>query len=393
MIRKFFFENAVVGAQLELRHGVVVVTSDGHIAEVDEATSPPEGASSHFFGMPGLIDCHVHLALSGGSDIEAEARSLTEASARAAIVRNSRLHLAAGVTTVRDLGSPFNSVLASAQLLANSPEAPHVVAAGAISSSAGHGNFLASHADSDDEFFAQVDAAALAGASVIKLFSTGGVITAGTDPGAVQMSPLLLARVTEFAHQRGLRVAAHAHSSDGIRNALDAQVDTIEHCSYMDPALVSLLATSSSFAVSTVVATERFVGCPDPIGSSPEAVAKIRAHAPHERRSTCLLGEPDVAERVAAGTDAGTTFNPHGTGLGEQAVFLRESGMSAEQVLRVLTVNGAAAIGVDAGVIRVGAPADLLILRANPLIDVRALSQVEQVVLGGAKDTVFIPGR
>jgi imidazolonepropionase-like amidohydrolase len=187
--------------------------------------------------------------------------------------------------------------------------------------------------------------------------------------------------VVDVAHAGSVPVAAHAHGAAGIANAMTAGVDSVEHFSYLEDVDPGLLAGSRTRLVSTLVATERFVRAADRHRASPEALQKIIDHAPHERAALRRA----VAERLplAVGTDAGTTFNPHGWGMQEQAEYLAAAGMRSPQILRCLTVEGAMLLGQPAGWLEVGRRADLIAVQGDPLTEPHALRDVRDVVIRG----------
>lgn len=384
MNKGFRFKKALIGPDLSVAEDVWLrVDGEGRISSIGEGAAPA-GTPYHpaAIAVPGLIDCHVHLALSGGADVEKEARESTGTVLEDTVRTHAAKHLQAGVTAVRDLGSPGDVVLAELrQGHLKPPSGPRVIGGGAVSSPAGHGNFLARWATTLPEYEKAIGEVTAAGADFLKLFATGGVVTTGTIPGATQMDGELLFRVTDLAHRSGLRVAAHAHGEEGIRNAIRAGVDSVEHFSYLTGGDAAFLADSRTTLVSTLVATERFVASEDRGKATPETLAKILAHAPHERDA--LARAVAAGLPIAAGTDAGTTFNPHGFGMQEQAVLLAEAGMEAPEILRSLTVRGARLLGVPAGSLSVGRFADILCLDADPTVDVRALGAINDIILGG----------
>lgn len=377
------FRKALLGPGLEPANDAWMTISDGIITNLGTGGGPVD-APRHpaAVAIPGLVDCHVHLALSGGADVEQEAKASDPAALRGLIEAHAFRHLQSGVTTVRDLGSPEDAVL---HLVKDggldAAQAPRIVAAGAISSPTGHGNFLSRWATTPTEYEEAIDAIAGLAVRWVKLFATGGVITTGTVPGATQMEPSLISHVTEAAHRTGLAVAAHAHGRDGIRNAIDAGVDSIEHFSYLTADEAALLAGSRSTLVSTLVATERFVLSDQRETATPETLAKILAHAPHERAALELAVGAQLP--LAVGTDAGTTFNPHGFGMQERALHLNRAGMDQASVLRAMTVNGSRLLGIGAGYLDVGRPADILCLDADPVEDLGALYKINEVILSG----------
>jgi imidazolonepropionase-like amidohydrolase len=332
--------------------------------------------------LPGLVDCHVHLTMSGGADVESATERLTPSTAEELARANARAQALCGVTTVRDLGSFRHIVVDLAKELSRSETpSPSIVAAGALSRAGGHGHFISTIAAGPDGYASATRELLARGAAVVKVFATGGVITGGSSPGRTQMTLEELQAVVEVAHARSVPVAAHAHGAAGIANAVAAGVDSVEHFSYLEDVDPGLLAGSRTRLVSTLVATERFVRAADRDQASPEALQKIVEHAPHERAALRRA----VAARLplAVGTDAGTTFNPHGWGMQEQAEYLAIAGMGSTDILQCLSVEGALALGAPAGWLEVGRRADLIAVGGDPLGDLRALREVTDVVIRG----------
>lgn len=377
---RYFAERARLGEGLELHSDVILeVDEAGRLTSVEPEQSDDSGAVT-LKGVvcPGLIDCHVHLGLSGGSDVVKDSESLTPTAAAERVLRNAATHLRDGVIAVRDLGSADDVVLTLNQ--ANSPIAlPHIVAAGAITNPGGHGHFIAREADGPEEVQQSVRAIAEAGAHWLKVFVTGGVITAGSVPGERQFNDDELQIAVQTAHELDLSVAAHAHSKEGILAAVHAGVDSVEHASYADVETARILVETGSVVVSTLVATERFVQ--NLRGTPAEAATKIRRHAPYERRALTYLVASGA--RLAAGTDAGSIHNPHGGGLPEQAQLLSRAGMESLEVLKVLTVHGAELLRIPAGYLSPGRSADWIVLEDDPIDDLTALNRVVDVILSG----------
>ena len=377
------FKRALLGPDLDPVDDVWMTVKDGLISAIGTGAAPA-GIACHpaAVALPGLVDCHVHLGLSGGADVQKESAALAGEDLTGLITANASRHLRSGVTTVRDLGSPADAVLRGLKDgRFGPPRAPRIISAGAISSPTGHGNFLARWASTRAEYEPAIRAIADLGGKFVKLFATGGVVTSGTVPGATQMDRSLLHDVTGMAHGLGLLVAAHAHGEEGIRNAIGAGVDSIEHFSYLTPEDVVLLPASRTTLVSTLVATERFISSEQRETASPEALEKILAHAPHEREALQLAVAAGLP--LAVGTDAGTTFNPHGFGMQEQALHLAAAGMEPVAALRAMTVNGALLLGEESGYLAVGRKADVLCLNADPTKDLSALHEINDVILGG----------
>jgi imidazolonepropionase-like amidohydrolase len=334
--------------------------------------------------LPGLIDAHVHLCLSGEADpvaqLTGEPRVRTVARAVQAMAR----YLAAGVTTVRDLGGvddlaiELGRMVAEGQLLG-----PRVVAAGrVVCITGGHCFFFGREADGPEAVVHAVREEIKAGADCIKVIATGGMITPGTEPGAQQMSRPEIEAAVETAHRAGRRVAAHAHGTSGIRDAVAAGCDTIEHGLWLDEAAVAAMRERGIFLVPTFSATLGILsgkgrGVPD------ETVAKMEQGAEAQATSFRLALEAGVP--IAAGSDAGTPFNAHGALAGEVKAMIDE-GMPILDALAACTGRAADALGLpDVGRLVPGHVADLIEVDGDPAADPAALARVRRVVQGGVE--------
>ncbi len=365
-----------------------VRVEDGRITAVLPFRGTGENVSTDFGDatvLPGLVDAHVHLSFDASPDISALARTDTPGTAALRSAMNACRHLAAGVSAVRDLGSPQGIVIDIARAVGTPllPTAPTIVAAGQVLTiTGGHGYFMGREVDGPDAFRRGARAEIKRGARALKVIATGGVITEQGTPGAASMTPYELCAAVEEAHKVGLRVAAHAHGTEGIKNALRAGVDTIEHASYLDDEAIELFLESDAWMVSTLIASERLMPHLDDPAMPAHVRDKIRDHTSREVAS--LERAIMAGVRIAAGTDAGTGYNPHG-GLPEQVALLGNHGMTPEQALAAATWDSAHAIGLAEthGKIAVGRRADLLVVDGDPFDDLVALRNVRAVYLGG----------
>jgi imidazolonepropionase-like amidohydrolase len=335
--------------------------------------------------LPGLVDAHVHLSFDASPDIGAMVLSDTPATAALRSAMNARRHLAAGVTAVRDLGSPQGIVVDVARAVGTPllPVAPTIMAAGQVLTiTGGHGFFMGRELDGPDAFRRGARAEIKRGARALKVVATGGVITEQGTPGATAMTLSELSATVEEAHKAGLRVAAHAHGTEGIKNALRAGVDTIEHASYLDDEAIGLFLEGDAWMVSTLIASERLMPHLDDPAMPKHVRDKIRDHTSHEAASLERAIEGGV--RIAAGTDAGTGYNPHG-GLPEQVALLGRHGMAPERALAAATRDAAYAVGLAEthGRLAAGRRADLLVVDGDPFTDLAALRNVRAVYVGG----------
>jgi imidazolonepropionase-like amidohydrolase len=371
---------------LEGPHEVHV--EEGRISAVLPSRGTGENVSTDFEDatvLPGLVDAHVHLCFDSSPDVGALARADTPSTAALRSAMNARRHLAAGISAVRDLGSPQGIVIDVARAVGTPllPMAPTIVAAGQVLTiTGGHGYFMGREVDGPEVVRRGARAEIKRGARALKVIATGGVITEQGTPGATAMTPYELCAAVEEAHKVGLRVAAHAHGTEGIKNALRAGVDTIEHASYLDDEAIELFLEGDAWMVSTLIASERLMPHLDDPAMPAHVRDKIRDHTSQEAAS--LERAITAGVRIAAGTDAGTGYNPHG-GLPEQVALLADHGMTPEQALTAATRDSANAMGLAEthGKVAVGRRADLLVVDGDPFADLAALRNVRVVYLGG----------
>ncbi|GIU98379.1 MAG: hydrolase [Actinomycetota bacterium] len=332
-------------------------------ADADETI---EGAGRTL--TPGLIDCHVHLSFDGSADFAAEARELDPAVGAIKGVVNARRHLAAGVTTVRDLGGLGITRLARA-VERGVVAGPRILAAGralTVTGGHGHGLGLAREVDGPGELRRAVREECREGAAVIKLMATGGVLTPGIDATSTAFTDEELRAAVEEAHARGRRVAAHAIGAAGVERAVRAGVDSVEHCVQVTDAAVREMVERGTFRSPTLSALLGIVSNADRVPAY--AVEKAAAILDDARRThrRCLR----AGIRHVCGTDAGTPFNPHGNAPRE-LVAMVEWGMRSLDALAAATANGAELLGLpEIGTIEEGKLADLVLYEGDPVEDI-----------------------
>ncbi|MBX5490832.1 MAG: amidohydrolase family protein [Chloroflexi bacterium] len=331
--------------------------------------------------MPGLIDCHVHLSVTGGPDFLREARDpLAFVAWRAA--KHARDTLQAGFTTVRSLGDrDYVTVHLREAVAEGLVEGPRIVTAGLpICMTGGHGWLFGSReADGADGVRQAVREQLKAGADVIKLIATGGVLTPGVQPGAPQLTRAELEAGVEEAHKAGRRAAAHAQGAEGIRNAVLAGIDSIEHGFYLEEDTASLMATRGTYLVPTFSALRNILAHGTSAGLAEYVVQKAATVSTAQVESFQRALAAGV--RVALGTDAGTPFNYHGANAQELGHMV-EAGLPVARALAAATSEAATLLGLDheIGTIDVGKAADLIVVDGDPLADVRILADQARIV-------------
>ncbi|MFM6850207.1 MAG: amidohydrolase family protein [Terrabacter sp.] len=332
--------------------------------------------------LPGLVDGHQHLTWDCSPDPLGWHADHDDAELLQRGRENARRALAAGVTTVRDLGGRGLVTLDLRDDLAGDPTAgPTVLAAGpALTTPGGHCWFLGGECADVTELRAAVGRLAAAGVDVVKVMATGGNVTPGSAPHESQFGVDELRAVVESAHGAGLPVAAHAHGAGGVADALTAGVDTIEHVTFMtadgiarDPGLVERLAASGTPLSLTGASLP---GMPP----GPALAARLPALIEH------LRGLLTSGASCFFSTDAGIgPIKPHDA-LPHGAVLLVElGGQSVARAVAMCTSGPADALRLTdrAGRLRAGAPADVLVVQGRLSDDVGALLRPVRVLRHG----------
>jgi imidazolonepropionase-like amidohydrolase len=257
-----------------------------------------------------------------------------------------------------------------------------LAAARGICMTGGHGWRFGREADGPDDVRRAVREQLKAGADVIKVFATGGVMTPGVEPGSPQLTAEEIRAAIEEARKAGRRTAAHAQAEAGIAACVDAGITTIEHGIFLTEPIARKMATDGVALVATLIAPEQIVNHGVAAGIPEFAVRKSEAVRGRHFESFQLamrLGVP-----IAAGTDAGTPLNPHGSIVAELALMVK-AGMAPLDAIRAATATAARVLGLEAEVGRIapGLTADLVAVEGNPGERIEALDDVRLVLAGG----------
>lgn len=411
----FVFRNATVldGTEnMEPRIGQTVLVEDGRIAAVGPAAEvdAPIGARELDLGgaylLPGLINMHVHLCGSGRPTSAGDAGALMKrldnpvgrAIVRGLLRKRAQQQLASGVTTVRGAGDPlYGDIAVRDEFNAGKHVGPRLIAPGTgVTVPGGHGaGLFAQIAESPEDAAELVREIAAHGADVIKLFVTGGVFDAEKvgEPGVLRMSEEVARAACEAAHRLGLSVMAHVESTEGVRVALRAGVDTIEHGAPMTPEIVDLyrggagaqLEGRTPSVTCTISPALPFVKLPPEKTHSTE-VQKANGDIVCEgivqsARDALAAGIP-----VGLGTDSSCPFVTQYDMWREVAYFAKYVGASNAFALHTATAVNARLLGLgdETGTVEVGKSADLIVVDANPLDDLSSLRDVRHVMCRGA---------
>lgn len=342
--------------------------------------------------LPGLIDAHTHLCCDGGPDPMSQVIRDSTAMVALRALRNAQVHLAAGVTACRDLGAKdYVDIDLKRAIQSGLVVGPRLWVSGkCITMTGGHGHFIGREANGVEDCRRAAREQIKAGADIIKVMATGGVVTEGTDPGAPQLTEEELRAAIEEGHKAGKRTAAHAHGTEGIKNALRAGTDTLEHGTFMDEEGLDLLLRSGSFYVPTL-SPIRAIYDNRHRGDIPSyIVGKVERCIEAQLRTFEKVRRAGI--RIAAGSDLGMPYNPAGEGLFKELECLVEAGMSPEEAILAATATAAELLKAngEVGTVEVGKKADLLIVEKNPLEQISHIRTVflvfkDGVVMRGGK--------
>ncbi len=392
------------GKLLDVRSGrmladqVVVFDENGVITAVGPAASTklPGGVAAIDLSaatcLPGLIDVHTHLT---GDPSSNGYQGLGISVPREAItgVKNARLTLRAGLTTVRNVGaSGFTDVALRDGINAGEIEGPRMLVSGPpLGITGGHcdNNLLPSEFHYKAEGVADGPWAARAkvretikyGADLIKICASGGVLSKGDQPGTPQYTLEEMQAIAEEAHKLGRKVAAHAHGTQSIKDAVRAGIDSIEHSSLIDDEGIALAKQHGAYLVFDIYNDDFILQEGEKAGMLKESIEKEKKIGRLQRENFRHAFESGA--KMAFGTDSGVY--PHGDNA-KQFAKMVEWGMKPLDALQAATINGADLIGwaSKVGALEPGHNADVIAVSGDPLSNVRVLESVKFVMKGGS---------
>ncbi len=385
------------------RGATTIIVRDGKIAALRDGFVAPEAGATLVdlrtaFVMPGMVDMHVHLWGIGGDPMRARLEAMTRDrfDDEMTAVANARQTLAAGFTSVRDLGGDPRGIRALRDAIdAGAIEGPSITNAGEmISVTGGHGdggNGLAEEfadmvhgrevnvCNGPDDCRRAVRAQVALGARVIKFAATGGVLSNVSGGLGRAMTPDEMRAIIDTAHMLGRKVAAHSHATEGTRAALEAGVDSIEHGTFLDDETIRLFKAKGAYLVPTEIAPVAALAQARGGALPPATIAKAESAAAamaasHRRAYTAGV-------KVAFGTDTGVS--KHGDNATEFALLV-QNGLTPAQAIAAATSGAADLLGRDdIGTLAPGKTADIIAVRGSPLDDVNRLTHVDFVMHRG----------
>ncbi|MDE0808703.1 MAG: amidohydrolase family protein [Alphaproteobacteria bacterium] len=351
-----------------LEHGVMV-DGDSIVAVAPSAEfSGHDGLRVDTSGgtlLPGLIDCHVHLVYGGEADPGAVQGKLTDGQITIKALENAQATLAGGITAIRDCGGKDYLEFAVRDAVnAGRHLGPSIRAVGRmICMTGGHGNRIGRVADGVEEVIKAVREQIHAGADLIKIMATGGVMTPGVNPEDAHYTAEEIGAGIAEGKRFKRKSASHAQGSEGIFNAVRGGISSIEHGIFMTDECIEEMLKAGTYLVPTLAAVGNIMAHPDrgmPVYVIEKAGRLLEVHKESVRRYYQEGG------LIAMGTDAGTPFNLHGANALELG-YMVDIGISPSDALIISTRNAADLIGLtDQGTVTPGMKADLLVVDGNP---------------------------
>jgi len=378
---------------LVIRGNQVVEVRDGFVGD------PTQGKVldlRHAFVLPGLIDSHVHLTSQQNPNGRLEQVTLSDADRAMVGARYARRTLMAGFTTVADLGAGNEAIFALRNAVRNGDvPGPRIIAAGSsVSIHGGHGDINGYRDDvmhllssesicsGPEDCMRAVRTQVRAGADIIKITATGGVLSNTAAGLNQQFGDPELAAIVDSAHRMGRQVTAHAHGVDGINAFLRAGGDSIEHGTYLDDQSIRLFKSNGAWLIPTLLAGDfvaRIASGPDNF-FTPAQTAKALEAGPKMLDMARRAHQGGV--RIAFGTDSGVSA--HGDNAQEFALLVR-AGLTPLEAIQAATVGAAEHLRIsnEAGRIAPGMPADIVAVAGDPLTDVTELERMKFVMKSG----------
>lgn len=330
---------------------------------------------------PGFFNCHVHILYPVGFKFDTQF-SLMEKAFYAQ--KHCKEYLESGVTFIRVVGTEENYDLQIKEAIENHViEGPHMYCAGkVICMTGGHGWQEGIEADGKDACLKAVRTQLRSGVDLIKIMATGGVMTKGVESGNAQFTVDEMKVMIEEAHKAGRKTASHAQGLQGIKNALYAGIDSIEHGCFLDDECLERMKEQNTFLVPTLCAPQCIIDKSVENGVAKYAVDKTLKVKDSHVESIKKAYEKGIP--IALGTDAGTPFNYHNNTAYEMELLARLN-IPNMDILKMATINSARCVGVekDYGSIEVGKQADLVCLNENPLENISNVRKINRVIQSG----------
>jgi imidazolonepropionase-like amidohydrolase len=385
---------------LEMQTERTIVIDGNKITRIERGYIAPTGAAvidlKNHTCMPGLIDLHVHLGSAISANSVTEGFSFNSPDYAIRGVANAEKTLMAGFTSLRELGAaPHVSTALRNAINQGIVKGPRIHAAGGVVSTGGHGdptNGLRAELMGNpgpergvisgaDEARRVVRQRYKEGYDLIKISTTGGVLSLAKSGDAPLLVDEELLAIVQTAKDYGMPVATHAHGADGMKRAIRAGVQTIEHGTYLDDEAMALMKQKGTWLVATISAGRFVADKAQEKGFFPEIIrAKAAAIGPQIQGTFGRAYKAGV--KIAFGTDQGVA--PHGDNA-KEFQYMVEAGMPALEAIRAATLNGATVMGMEKqiGTLEAGKLADIVAVAGDPTKDITAMMKMGLVMKDG----------
>ncbi|HIK97835.1 MAG TPA: amidohydrolase family protein [Gammaproteobacteria bacterium] len=402
------FSNVFCGKMLDTQTGLVqsnvmisIDQDSGKIRSVrfNEVSANPNNLDtldlSNYFCLPGLIDMHTHIS-EGTSRTLVEYLTMTQQDQLVIGRVNVQKTLLAGFTSVRDLGvyiawtdkalrDEINSGLTNGPRMQISGFYLTIPGGGGDIDIPGYSGNVPAHirqgvTQGIENFRLRAEAAVAGGADLLKMIASGAVLAFGSIPGSPEMTPDEIAVVVTVGHNAGMKVTAHAHGAQSIKDAILAGVDSIEHASLIDDEGIRL-ARDNGVALSMDIYNGDYINTVGKEENWPEEFLRKNRETTDEQRSGFTKAH-QAGVRIVYGTDAGVY--PHGDNA-KQFSYMVKQGMTSVEAIQAATIHAADVMGWgnQVGRINPGFFADIVALRDNPISNIQALEKIDVVIKGG----------
>ena len=389
-MKKFWIHAGTLidGTGAEPKKNQAICVENGRVAAIEDFHGKNEEEwvdLSEMTVMPGMINCHVHsLSRVGISDEEENALTTMEKAWWG--MKNAHDYIDSGVTFVRSLGSEKYYDLEMKKCIEEGKVAgPHMFCAGrVITMTGGHGWKSGLESDGVDECRKHARELLKHGVDLIKIMATGGVMTPGVEPGSAQLTMEEMKAAIDEAHKADRKTATHAQGTQGIKNALHAGIDSIEHGIFLDDECIDWMVEHGTYLVPTLAAPRCILDAGVEKGMKDYVLRKANLVVDAHIESFKKAYQRGV--KIAMGTDAGTPYNFHNNSAFELELMVA-NGMKPMDAIVASTRNGADCIGVlkDYGTIEAGKVADIIAIEGDPLQDISCVRKVRTVYKAGEK--------
>lgn len=372
-----------------------MVVCDGKIEWIESATDSLGGEYSIVdlngsYVMPGMIDCHTHITFPATANPAEMLITSNDVDFTMFAVKNLEKMLKNGVTYIREVGDYKHIGLRlKKHVLDGSIKGPNICSAGQlVTMTGGHGHQVGSIADGVEDVRKAVREQLKHGVDLIKVVSSGGVMTPGVNVNHYQFNVEELQVAVEEAHKAGRKVATHCHSTQGVKNSVIAGVDSIEHATILDEEAIHMMVDKGTYIVPTLVAPYNIVKNGEEAGIPKFAVDKAKEISVSHEQSIRMAYEAGV--KIAMGTDVGTPFNVHGPSSAKELELMVGIGMKPMDVIVSATKTASELLGVEQthGTLQAGKMADFLVLSENPLENIKTIQDLQAVYKNGEKVSI-----